>query len=157
MQQIHLINFRFCIYISHFVISSGFFFHKKDKTIVDETLSEIVIEVPSEIRIQVELYFENNRSFLKPNFTFDDFVSDLNLSKKNVSNIINHEMSISFYNLLAEKRIELSEYLLVENRGKLKISAIANQCGFVSKSSFILHFIKRIGMTPSEFQNTRAK
>lgn len=157
--EISSIKFPGYIYISNVVISTSLliFFRIKKNAIVDETFSEVLIEIPSEIRIQIEVYFENNASFLNSSFSFDNFVADLKLPKQKVSKTINHEMKSNFYNLLAEKRIEVAKELLYENKGKLKIAAVSNKCGFVSKSSFSFHFRKHVGMTPSQFQKINIK
>lgn len=111
----------------------------------------------SPIRKQIEAYFLTSSDFLKPSFSFDDFVNDLNQPRHVVTEVLNKEMQKSFYKLLAEKRIEEAKRLLSDNNGALTIEALLYKCGFNSKSSFNKHFKDLVGMTPSEYQLTVLK
>ncbi len=78
------------------------------------------------------------------------------LSKSNVhlvSQVINEKIGKTFFEWVAEHRIEEAKKLL-KNQAHLKIEEIAEQVGYSAKSSFNTSFKKLTGLTPSEYRNT---
>nr|WP_249414460.1 helix-turn-helix domain-containing protein [Marinifilum caeruleilacunae] len=82
------------------------------------------------------------------------------LSKKvssvphHVSQVINERLHKSFFEWLAEQRIEKSKSILSNpETAKITIEELAEVVGYNSKSSFNKAFKKQTGLTPSQFRN----
>lgn len=102
-------------------------------------------------------YFKNTKDYLKPGFSYDDFVIDIGIEKKELSIILNQELNISFYNLLALKRIEKTKELMKEESDIYTLEHIMLEAGFQSKSTFNRNFKRIVGMTPSEYRDIYLK
>lgn len=102
-------------------------------------------------------YFKTTKNYLKPDFSYDDFVSDIGIEKKDLSIILNKELNISFFNLLALKRIEMAKKLMKEKSDIYTLEHIMLEAGFQSKSTFNRNFKRIVGMTPSEYRDVYLK
>lgn len=100
-------------------------------------------------------YFEASESYLETNFSLDQLAKELNLSKQQVSELINQDMNSSFYQLVAMYRIKHAKTLIGENKN-LTIEAIVDECGFSSKSTFNKYFKYFVGQTPSVYRDAIA-
>lgn len=108
-----------------------------------------------QLQISIEKLKEimsSQRPFLQPSFSLPDLAQLMNLSVHSVSQIINDGLGKSFFEMIAEYRIEEAKKLLVD-QPNIKIEEIAEQVGYNSKSSFNTAFKKITGKTPSEFRS----
>ena len=94
----------------------------------------------------------NDKPFLRPDFSLPDLAQKLNVSVHVLSQAINDGLGKSFFEMLAEYRIEEAK-LLLKDQPNIKIEEIAEQVGYNSKSSFNNVFKKLTGKTPSEFRS----
>lgn len=97
-------------------------------------------------------FFESNQAVLNPNFSIEDLAHYVNMSKNEVSEVINQELAINFYQLIAKYRIDHAKVLLKTNEN-LTIEAIVEESGFNSKSTFNKYFKLFVGQTPSDYRN----
>ena len=94
-------------------------------------------------------YFKNKLASLT------DLSSAIHQSKHHVSQVINEELNMSFFELLAFNRVEEAKSILAtENGHKLTIEEIADMVGYNSKSAFNTAFKKYTKQTPSQFRKT---
>lgn len=86
--------------------------------------------------------------------SISDLASILGTNSNHLSQIINEQDGKNFYDFVNSYRVE--EFIrlleLPENKN-FTLLALANECGFNSKSSFNRHFKKHTGKTPSEYFN----
>jgi AraC-like DNA-binding protein len=94
----------------------------------------------------------SQKPFLTPSFSLPDLAKQLNLSVHVLSQVINDGLGKSFFEMLADYRIEEAKKLLIE-QPNIKIEEIAEQVGYNSKSSFNTAFKKITGKTPSEYRS----
>lgn len=91
--------------------------------------------------------------YLDPLFSLEKFASEVGLPKHKCTKLIQLEHGKSFYQLLAESRIEHASRLLKQDvLCELTIEGIAESSGFNSKASFNRYFRDIIGCTPSEYR-----
>jgi len=95
---------------------------------------------------------KTEKPFLKPSFSLPDLAQQLNVSVHTLSQVINDGLGKSFFEMIAEYRIEEAK-LLLKQQSNIKVEEIAEQVGYNSKSSFNTAFKKITGKTPSEFRN----
>ncbi len=92
-----------------------------------------------------------NKPFLSSNFSLPDLAQSLNVSVHILSQVINDSLGKSFFEMVAEYRVEEAKQLL-KDQPNIKIEEIAEQVGYNSKSSFNTAFKKITGKTPSEYR-----
>jgi len=146
------------IYLFSFQVirQSGFF---KQSTIAETTKyksSSLSAEDQVLILDKLKTLMSEKKLFLQPNFTLPDLAEHLNVSVHQVSQAINDGLCKSFFEMLAEHRIEEAKVLLV-TKSNIKVEEIAEEVGYNSKSSFNTAFKKLVGMTPSEWRATAEK
>jgi AraC-like DNA-binding protein len=77
------------------------------------------------------------------------------ISQHSLSQVINEKMNLSFFEILAEHRIEEAKKIFLNDKsGKLTIEEVSERVGYNSKTSFNNAFRKLTGLTPSDFRKT---
>lgn len=97
-------------------------------------------------------YMEEKKPYLNPELKLADLADELNLSQQEISQVINQSLNQGFADFVNHYRVE--EFIRqIEDKAyeKLTLFAIAQQCGFNSKSSFYRIFKNEKGMTPADF------
>jgi AraC-like DNA-binding protein len=142
------------IYFTGFsvIINSSFF---KQTTVNDSIKYKASLLTP-ELQLhtlkKLEQLMKNEKPFLRPDFSLPDLANKLNVSVHALSQAINEGLGKSFFEMLAEYRVEEAKRFLIE-QPNIKIEEIAEQVGYNSKSSFNTAFKKITGKTPSEFRS----
>ncbi|NOT74788.1 MAG: AraC family transcriptional regulator [Cyclobacteriaceae bacterium] len=143
------------IYTTSFSVirNSGFF---KPAILLEQQkykTSSLTEDQSQSILIKLKLVMETEKPFLQPMFSLPDLAQRLSISVHLLSQVINERMERTFFELLAEYRVEEAKRLLKEKMN-LKVEEIAEQVGYHSKSSFNTVFKKLTGKTPSEFRSS---
>lgn len=98
-------------------------------------------------------FMKEEKPWLDPNLTITNVSEKLNIPKHYITQILNDQLNKNFYNFVNEYRIEEAMKMLKQKRyNHFTIVAIANECGFNSKSSFNTFFKKYTGSTPSAYR-----
>lgn len=93
--------------------------------------------------------------YLNPNLNLSSLAESIGLTPDHLSQVINQELSVNFYDFVNQFRIkEAQKRLLDPQYSNYSILGIALDCGFSSKSSFNRIFKKHLGITPSQFVST---
>ncbi|HVG41897.1 MAG TPA: helix-turn-helix domain-containing protein [Chitinophagaceae bacterium] len=106
----------------------------------------------SELKDKLLLYMEANKPYLKSDLKISELADLLSVPSYQLSQVINDEFLVSFYDFINKYRVEEAKKLLVEDSRNYKILAIAYEVGFNSKATFNRVFKKFTDMTPSEFK-----
>ena len=85
--------------------------------------------------------------FLQPKLTLDDVAESLNTNKTYVSKMVNNTYNLGFPELINILRVDYAEQYIISHR-EARQEEIAQECGFLSASSFNTTFKKVTGMTP---------
>ena len=97
--------------------------------------------------------------FKNQKLTVNEVADQLQISRQQLSEILNVHMGVRFQDLLNQYRVEAFIVCLQEEQYQnYTLLGIANEVGFSSKSSFNAIFKKLKGMTPSQYkkvQNTK--
>ncbi len=98
-------------------------------------------------------FFKESSIYLRSDFSLALLSERLGIPKHHLSQVINSEMSITFYELVNTKRVEYAMFRIREG-GSLNISleGLGYECGFNSKSAFFQNFKKITGKTPGQFK-----
>lgn len=100
----------------------------------------------------VEKFFLENQPYLNIDYSLEQLVKDINVPRYILSAVINREYGMGFREFLNRYRVEY----LIKNKERPEwknytLEAIAAQCGFKSRVTFINNFKQITGKSPSEF------
>ena len=95
---------------------------------------------------------QEKRLYVNPDLKIADLASVLNVSPYTLSYVFNQFLNKNYYDYLNDYRIAEFKRLLNEDEySKYTLSALAELCGFSSRTSFFRYFKKTTGITPNEY------
>jgi len=119
-----------------------------------EPTAVITINTAEQLRYKnlVETIFREKKPFLQPDYSLEQLVTDTHIPRYILSAFINREYGMGFREFLNRYRVEY----LIGNLGRpewkqFTLEAIATECGFSSRTTFIKNFKEITGQTPSEY------
>lgn len=96
---------------------------------------------------------KTSKPYLKPNLSIQELASDLGISTHILSQIINENFNLNFFDYINKYRVEeVKEKIIDSKYNEYSLLGIALDCGFNSKSAFNRIFKKFTGQTPSEYK-----
>lgn len=104
---------------------------------------------------EISSHMQTEKPYLQGDLTLPQLAQQLAISPNYLSQIINEQLDVNFYDFVNGYRINESRRLIREaGNGKINVLAIALDSGFNSKSAFYTAFKKVTSMTPTEFRNS---
>ena len=97
-------------------------------------------------------FMETNKPHLQSELKISELADLLSVPYHQLSQLINDEFLVNFYDFINKYRVEDAKKLLLEDKRNFKILAIAYEVGFNSKATFNRVFKKFTDLTPSEFK-----
>lgn len=95
---------------------------------------------------------EEEQPYLQEDLSLPDLADMAGLSTHQLSEILNHELGITFKTFINRYRVRDAKIYL-DKKTEASILSIALECGFRSKSAFNKRFYEETGMTPTEFRH----
>lgn len=130
-------------------------FEDEKKKYADSTLDN---KKASEYSKQLNQFMENDKLFLDPELTLVKLAERMNISSKQLSQIINQIENTNYSQYIAKYRVEQAEkYLKNPDYHNYKIAAIAFESGFNSISSFNITFKNLTNTTPIDYRESYIK
>ena len=133
---------------------------KETSFVVEKSDPQIVISQADCIRYKkiIEAFFETETPFLQKDYTLEKLVSEINLPRHVISAFVNREYGMGFREFLNRYRVNY----FIDNRDNpdwknLTLEAIAAECGYSTRSTFIANFKQITGQTPSEYIKNASK
>jgi AraC-like DNA-binding protein len=105
-----------------------------------------------ELRENLVTYMDRHKPYLKSDLKISELADSLSVPYYQLSQLINDEFGVNFYDFVNTYRVEEAKKLLVEDVRNYKILAIAYEVGFNSKATFNRVFKKITDLTPSEYK-----
>lgn len=106
----------------------------------------------AEIKEKLISYMFEHKPFLNPELRQADIAAAIGHSVHEISHVLNTELSHNFSDFVNSYRVEeVKLRMKTDDAKKFTLTAIAMQCGFSAKSSFLRAFKKATNMTPSEY------
>ena len=119
---------------------------KYSKSALDTDMSARILKRLNETMEQEKPYLENN-------LTLPGLAKRVSTSPHYLSQVINEQLQMSFFDLINSYRVETAKQLIIDPLPHTKtILDIAMASAFNSKSAFYTAFKKQMGITPSEFK-----
>lgn len=101
-------------------------------------------------------YIEQEKPYLQPELTLPELAEQLNLTRNQLSAMINQGTGQNFFDFINGYRIDkVKADLLNPEKDRFTILALALDGGFNSKATFNKAFKEQTGMTPSQFKKTQ--
>ena len=119
-----------------------------DGEVMRSTLSESLRDVLNE---KAQRWIERG-GYRTPGITIDQVAHDMGTNRSYLSRYLNEVCQVSFYEWVAQMRIEEAQSLMRSNPS-LSIEQIATKVGFTSASTFSSTFKKMVGSTPNKWRN----
>lgn len=118
------------------------------------TLIPSVKDKPDQALIaQVTAYMEEHKPYLDPELTLTSLAKDLNMTRSQLSQLINVGIGDNFYDFINKYRVEQVKKFMTDPQLKnFNMLGIALEAGFKSKSTFNLIFKRFTGLTPTEYR-----
>jgi AraC-like DNA-binding protein len=108
------------------------------------------------IASDLKTMMEEEKLYLKNGLKLDDIARRLSTSTNTVSQIINQNLKMNFYDFINHYRVDEAKRLMHDPaQRKLTLLAIAMNAGFNSKSTFNKVFKEHTNTTPSQYYRTR--
>lgn len=105
----------------------------------------------------VEAYLTENKPYLEPDLSLINLSKKLNMSREELSEIINKGFQVKFNDLINSYRIDRFKEMLAEGKHEnLSLLGIAFECGFNSKPTFNRAFKKFVNTSPSQYLKTQS-
>lgn len=112
----------------------------------------------AELAIRLEKFMVEEKPYLWSDVGLEEFCKKLNTNRTYLSNLINDQFNMSFYDFLFEYRVKAAmEYLSNDQFRHFSVESIGEMTGFKSSSTFYKRFKNSTGMTPLQFRDRAQK
>jgi len=99
------------------------------------------------------MFMHERKPYLNPELTLTSLAQELDLSRGQLSQLINDGIGDNFYDFINKYRVEQVKVLMHDPAMKnFNMLGVALEAGFKSKSTFNLIFKRFTGLTPTEFK-----
>ncbi len=100
-------------------------------------------------------YMQTRKPYLDGDLALPQLAQQLGISANYLSQIINEQLQVNFYDFVNSYRVEAAKGLInIPSQEKLNILNIALDSGFNSKSAFYTAFKKATSMTPTQYRKS---
>lgn len=126
---------------------------KTKKEISKEIKQRFTEEEAKALSERLIAHMNEERPYLNQELTLSELSAQVNLAKHELTELLNLNMGKNFFTFVNEFRLKaVVRRLANPDYDHLTIMAIANDCGFNSKSTFNSLFKQEFGHTPSEYK-----
>jgi AraC-like DNA-binding protein len=118
------------------------------------TEESVVKEKPDQHKLdKLVKYMDEKKPYLDAELTLTELAKGLNITRTQLSSLINEGTGNNFYDFINKYRVEEVKRLMVDPTMKnYNMLGLALEAGFKSKSTFNLIFKRFTGLTPSEYR-----
>lgn len=100
----------------------------------------------------IKIALEKSKSYHNHKFTISELAMEVGIQPYAISNAINTVAKMNYNDFINSYRIKaFTEKVVSKEYQNYTIEAIANECGFKSKSTFFTAFKKQTGLTPNQY------
>lgn len=120
----------------------------------DAPVEEEPKKIDSELKTKLLTYMDSQKPYLDSELSLSGLAQQLNISRSQLSQLINEGVGDNFYNFINKYRVEqVKKFITDPSKKNLNMLGLALDAGFKSKSTFNLIFKRFTGLTPTEFRN----
>lgn len=100
---------------------------------------------------KIRAVVESEKLYLDPGFSVDLLSAKSGITKHHISQVLNEELKVTFYEFTHSYRIDEAKKLLKSSED-FKVEQLAYQVGYRSKATFFNAFKKATDLTPSQYK-----
>ncbi len=156
----------FALFISYFVIKDSSLRTPVERSTEKYPLEEIeelakisttkVDKEPDIVNLQdfelIKNVLDKSKSYRNHKFTISELAMEVGIQPYAISNAINTVAKMNYNDFINSYRIKaFMQKVISKEYQNYTIEAIANECGFKSKSTFFTAFKKQTGLTPNQY------
>ncbi len=124
---------------------------KYAKSSLDQDQKDKLIE-------RMDNFIKLKEPFLDDTYCIVDMSKDLNVPRNHISQVLNEQLNVKFYDYLNKYRIEKVKLLMNDpDLNHFSLLGLAKEAGFKNKTTFISSFRKVHGVTPSYYKKNLIK
>jgi len=125
----------------------------QEKTNVSEMPVGETKKIDLDLKERLLSYMDAKKPYLDAELTLSGLAKELNISRSQLSQLINEGLGDNFYNFVNKYRVEqVKDFMNDPSMKNFNLLGIALEAGFKSKSTFNLIFKRFTGLTPTEFK-----
>lgn len=109
-------------------------------------------QIPGHI-IRLDQLMQQEKVYLNTTIRLNDLAEVMKISKHHLSQIINQNYKLSFYDFINKYRCDEAKKIILSHP-EYTLIQVAFEAGFNNKTSFVNAFKKFEGITPSKFRET---
>ena len=145
----------FIIYLTSFYVIKGSSFFKPESVVTKYTKSSLDEKQKREVLTALETIMKDEAYYLNNRANLPDLSKKIGWASHHVSQVINEKLDKSFFEWIAEQRIQKACQLLKSpENSRIIIEDLAERVGYNSKSSFNKAFKRYTNQTPSQFRSS---
>ncbi|MEP2103420.1 MAG: helix-turn-helix domain-containing protein [Parasphingorhabdus sp.] len=103
---------------------------------------------------ELERVMSQDKPYLDSDLSLTVLANHLQINQRLLSEVINSQAEVSFYEYITGYRIEAFKQCLLASGDQLPLINLAYDCGFGSKATFNHAFKKNTGVTPSQYRKS---
>ena len=120
--------------------------------------TDTIIKPDQDLINKLLSHMEEKKSFLDPELTLTGLAKELEISRNQLSYLINEGIGDNFYNFVNKYRVEqVKKFIIDPSMKNFNMLGLALEAGFKSKSTFNLIFKRFTGLTPTEYAKNLSK
>lgn len=110
-------------------------------------------EKAEKMREKLQKYMDTGKPYLNPEYNLNQLAADTDFPVRQVSSLLNNFLDMSTSDYINHYRINyfIERYQNDPEAKKITFEALANECGFNTRYTFINAFKKQTGRTPSQY------
>ncbi len=117
--------------------------------------SGLSFQFGAQMLLRLNMLMDSEKMYVDDDISLDKLASVLGISRHQLSQVLNEQAGMNFFEYINSRRIEEAKHLLANSSKKeLNIIEIAYRVGYTNKVTFNNTFRKYTGMTPSEFRSS---
>ncbi|MCP4274362.1 MAG: helix-turn-helix transcriptional regulator [Gammaproteobacteria bacterium] len=117
--------------------------------------SALSIEISERILKRLNQAMETEKPYLNSNLTLPGLAKSISTSPNYLSQVINEQMQMNFFDYINTYRIETAKLLMTDPPDHIStILDVAMESAFNSKSAFYSAFKKQMNITPSQYKKS---
>lgn len=122
------------------------------ETVSESSYVKLTEQEADKLISELKAFMELNKPYLNVDLKQSDIATALGHSSYLLSALFTHYLKIGYYDFVNSYRIsEFKKRVTSGEHKKVTLLALAEQCGFKSKTSFFRSFKKVTGVTPNEY------
>lgn len=107
-----------------------------------------------ELKAQLLMLMDVDKPYLKSDLKISDLAGLLSVPSYQLSQLINNEFLVNFYDFINKYRVEEAKKLLMADTLNYKVLSIGYEVGFNSKATFNRVFKKFTNLTPTDYRES---